>query len=34
MKNVLIASGLILGSLASGANAQVELKTYADKDGS
>ena len=33
MKNVLIASGLILGSLASGANAQVELKTYTDKDG-
>jgi hypothetical protein len=33
MKRLLLASALILGCLDTAANAQVELKTYADKDG-
>jgi hypothetical protein len=32
-KKLLLATGLLMGCLHSGAIAQVELKTYADKDG-
>ena len=33
MKQLLLATGFILGCAGSPAIAQVELKTYADKDG-
>jgi hypothetical protein len=33
MKKILLATAVITGCLVSGASAQVELKTYADKDG-
>jgi hypothetical protein len=33
MKRLLITTGLISGCLVTGVTAQVELKTYADKDG-
>src|SRR3954447_15171201 len=33
MKRLCIAAALIFGGLVTAANAQVELKTYADKDG-
>jgi hypothetical protein len=32
-KQLLLATGLLTGCLHSGAMAQAELKTYADKDG-
>src|SRR5262245_33116450 len=33
MRKLLVVAALLSGSLASGATAHVELKTYADKDG-
>ena len=33
MRRLLIATGLIMGCFSGSAMAQVELKTYADKDG-